>query len=127
MTQQARRTINQAHQEEQKHSAIQTDYQIESQPIFGIKPSFKEVRENQEHIKDNGLHSVEPHILTEIGVSHHNKIKGQKHKESIKREALENSYCRNQWLNNGLNRVELCDYILSVLYAIKERVKVAKC
>jgi len=122
-----RRTINQAHQEEKEHCAIQTHHQIQPQPISGIKTSFQEVRENQQHIKDNGLHSVEPHIPTEIGVSHHNKIKGQKHKEPIKGEALENSYCRNQWLNNGLNRVELSDYILSVLYPIKEGVKVTEC
>lgn len=121
-----RRAINQTNQQKQKHSAIQTHHQIQPNPTFWIKTSFQKVRKNQQHIKHNSLHCIESHISTEIRVSDNKKVKGQKHKKPIKGETLKNPNCRNQWLNNGLNRVELSDNKFSILYTIKKGVEVTK-
>lgn len=120
LTQQARRrTINQAHQQEQKHSAIQTHHQIQAQATSWIEASLQEVREYQQHIKDDGLHRIEPHKSAKIRVSHNNKVKSQEYQKPIEREALEHSYCGNQRLYDSLNRIKLSDDVLAILNTVK--------
>lgn len=126
LTQQARRgPIDQADQEEQEHSAVKAHHQIQTQPISRVETPLQKIRENQEHIKHNRLHGVEPHIPTEIGVPDNNEVKREEHQNPIKREALEHPYSRNQRLNQSLDRSELRDDVFAVLNAVEERVEVS--
>ncbi|KAI3824201.1 hypothetical protein L1987_05651 [Smallanthus sonchifolius] len=75
--------------------AIQTHRQTQPNPISQIKPPLQKIRKNQQHIKHN---SIKPNIPAKISVSN-NKVKSQKHQESIEREAFENPNCRYQRLN----------------------------
>lgn len=125
LTQQARRrSINQTHQKEQKHSAVQAHQQIQAQPTSRIEAPLQKVRKNQQHIKHNSLHGIEPHVPTKVRVPHNHEVKGQEHQEPIKGEALKDPYSRYQRVDESLHGSELGNNVLSILYAIKERVKV---
>ena len=125
LAQQARRRpINQTHKKEQKHSAIQAHQQIQPQPTSWIKAPLQNIRKNQQHIKHNSLHGIEPHIPTKILVPHDHKVKCQKHQKPIKGKALKHPYSWNQRLYDSLNGSELSDNIFTILNAIKKRVKV---
>jgi hypothetical protein len=125
LTQQARRRpINQTHQKEQKHSAVQAHQQIQAQPTFRIEAPLQNIRKNQQHIKHNSLHGIEPHVPTEVGVPHNHEVKGQEHQEPIKGKALKDPYSRYQRFDESLHGSELGDNVFSILYAIKERVEV---
>lgn len=125
LTQQARRrSINQTHQKEQKHSAVQAHQQIQAQPTSRIEAPLQKVRKNQQHIKHNSLHGIEPHVPTKVRVPHNHEVKGQEHQEPIKGEALKDPYSRYQRVDESLHGSELGNNVLSILNAIKERVKV---
>lgn len=125
LTQQARRrSINQTHKKEQEHSAVQAHQQIQANPTSRIEAPLQNIRKNQQHIKHNSLHGIEPHIPTKVGVPHNHKVKGQEYQETIKGKALKHPYSRYQRLDESLHRSELCDNVLPVLYAIKEGVEV---
>ena len=75
LPQQARRwPINQTNQKKQKHSAIQAHHQIQPQSPSRIEAPLQKIGENQKHIKNNGLHNIEPNIATEIRVSNHDEV-----------------------------------------------------
>lgn len=96
LTKQARRrAVNQTHQEKQKHSTIQTHHQIQAQPISWTKTPLQKIRKNQQHIKNNSLHSIKPNIPTKIRVPHNNKIQSQENQETIKRETFKHPYSWN--------------------------------
>lgn len=120
-----RRAINQANQEEQKHSAIQAHHQVQPHPISRAKTPLQQVRKYQKHIKNNSLHSIEPYIPTEVGVPHNNEVERQEYQEPIKGKALEDPNSWNQWLDEGLKGRKLRDDIFSVLNAIEEGVEVS--
>lgn len=119
-----RRAVNQGDQQEQEHGAIQAHQHIQSNSIPRIEGPFQQVGENQQDIENNSLHSVEPHVPTEIRVPHHHEIEREEHQESVEGEALEHSNRRNQRLDEGLERGELRDYVFAVLDAVEEGVEV---
>lgn len=125
LTQQARRRpINQTNQKEQKDSAVQAHQQIQAQPTFRIEAPLQKIRKNQQHIKHNSLHGIEPHVSTKIGVPHNHEVKGQENQKPIKGEALKDPNSWYQRFDESLHGSELGDNVLSILYAIKERVEV---
>ncbi|GER32845.1 ribonuclease 3 [Striga asiatica] len=119
------RAINQANQEEQKHSTIKAHHQIQTHPILGIKSPLQKIRKNQEHIKDYSLHRVEPHIPAEVGIPHDHEVKSEEDQKAIQGKALEDFNGGEQWLNEGLERRELSDNVFPVLYAVEEGVEVS--
>lgn len=116
--------INQTHQKEQKHSTIQTHDQIQAQPISGAEASLQQIGKNQQHIKNNGLHGVEPDIPAEIGVPHDHEVEGQKYQKPIEGEAFEGFNGRHQGLYQALDGAELGYDVLAVLDAVEEGVEV---
>lgn len=119
------RPINQAHEEEQEHGAVQAHHQVQPQPIPGVEAPLQQIGENQQHIEHNRLHGVEPDVAAEVGVPHHHEVERQEHQEPVQREALEHPDGRDEGLDEDLKRGELVDDVLAVLDAVEERVEVA--
>lgn len=116
--------VEQANQEEQKHGAVQAHHHIQTHAVSGVEAPLQEVRENQQHVENDGLHSVESDVPAEIGVPHHHEIQSEEHQEAVEGEALEHSNRRHQRLDEGLEGGELRDDVLAVLHAVEERVEV---
>lgn len=103
LTEQARSgAINQRNQKEQENGTIQTHHNIQADPFTWAKAPLQQIRENQHHIEHNSLHSVEPHVPTEIGVPHNDKVKSEEYQEAIEGEALEDANGRDQGLDEEL-------------------------
>lgn len=116
--------VQQANQQEHKHGTVQAHHHVQTHAVSGVEAPLQQVREDEQHIQNDGLHSVESHVPAEIGVPHHHEIQSQEHQEPIEGEALEHSNRRNQRLDERLEGGELRDDVLPVLHAVEERVEV---
>ena len=87
----SRGAVDQGNQQEQKHGAIQTRQHIQSNAVPRIERPLQQVRENQQHIEDNRLHSVEPDVPAEVLIPDDDEIEREEDEESVEGEALEDS------------------------------------
>lgn len=116
--------VDQGNQQEQKHSAIQTHEHIQPNAISRIECPLQQVGENEQHIENYGLHSVESHIPAEILVPDDDEIESEEDEKAVEGEALEDPNRGDKRLDQGLEGGELRDDVFAVLDAVEEGVEV---
>lgn len=120
----SRKTIDQRDKQEEEHSAVQTHHHIQTKPISGVEAPLEQIREDQQHVEDDGLHRVEPNVPAEVRVPHDDEVETDEDEEAIEREALEGLDGGKQRLDEDLEWLVLRDDEFTVLDPIEERVEV---
>lgn len=121
-----RRAIDERDQQEEEDGAVQAHHQVQPHPFAWGEAPLEQIREDEEHVEDDGLHGVEADEPAEAPrVSHHGEVEREEDEEPVEGEPPEQADGGNEGLQQHLEGRELGDDILTVLDPVEEGVEVA--
>ena len=122
----SRRAIDKRDEKKEKDGAIKTHHKIQPNAATGRETPLQQLREDEEHVKDDSLHGIEADEPAEAPrIPDDGEVKSEENEDPVKGKSLEEADSGNKRLKQNLKSRELGDHEFSVMDPVHEWIKIA--